>query len=106
MLALWNPEASKWAREASARYKKLVNLRQKFGKDEFGQKPEEKLQEITTEVEQCGCNRKIVTSFRGNEEELARISANSTCSRHSAARGDGQRVKAMLWRGVKDLYWL
>ena len=94
MLTLWNPESSKWAQEASRKYKKALNLRQPRPRDWYDEpeKGDRRIKRVV-DVEQCGCKREILAhtmvTYEGGDHGNSSI---STCSHHSFHRGAKQKV--------------
>lgn len=106
MIMLWNPEASKWAGNASAVYKygarrhfaypiltyNLLICRKQLellDEDEASWSPVEdpvEMTEVSSVLEQCGCTRKVMAAATD-----AALNA-SMCSEHSFDRGSHQRV--------------
>ena len=93
MMAMWNPKASKWASQASSKYRKLLPQRQSFPPAWKALRDQESTFR-TVKIEECGCKRKV----KGHKNQMLydgteANSTVSTCSKHSFLRGFKQRVR-------------
>lgn len=101
MLTLWNPESSKWAVQASRKYKKALEIREPRPK-EWDEEPERGDRRIkrVVDIEQCKCQREILAhtmvTYEGGDYGNKSI---STCSFHSFHRGAKQKVVAFSFYG-------
>ena len=93
MMILWNRDASKWASNASMFYREQLEIRGDHIPDYEAPR---QMKEVRSTVEQCGCQRNIMSN-RKEGETFARNS--STCSLHSLDRGNNQRVRRIRERG-------
>ena len=61
MIDIWNPESSKWAVQASKKYKiALERRRQSRPKDWFDELDKDRRIKRKVEIEHCGCQREIL----------------------------------------------
>ena len=61
MIDIWNPESSKWAVQASKKYKMaLERRRQSRPKDWFDEPDKDRRIKRKVEIEHCGCHREIL----------------------------------------------
>ena len=103
MLTLWNPESSKWAVQASKRYKKALVLRDSRPSDWYDEpeKGDRRIKRIV-DIEQCDCKREILAhtmvTYEGGDHGNSSI---STCSQHSFHRGAKQKVSSSIIRVSK-----
>ena len=101
MLTLWNPESSKWAAQASRKYKKALDLREPRPREWYDEpeKGDRRIKRIV-HVEQCGCQREILAhtmaTYEGGDYANSSI---STCSLHSFHRGAKQKIAAFSFYG-------
>ena len=100
MFSLWNPESSKWAVQASRKYKKALELRPARPKDWYPEPDKDRRIKRTVEVEQCGCQREILAhsmvDYEGGDHGNKSI---STCSYHSFYRGAKQKIVSFSFYG-------
>lgn len=93
MMALWNPEASRWATKWSKRYRKMLD--QLEGPWTLPRSNDETMSRITSVVEQCNCSRTIWA--RSNQQGHSK--EGSTCSQHAFDRGPFQKVVGFTFYG-------
>jgi len=104
MLTLWNPESSKWAVQASKRYKKALVLRDSRPSDWYDEpeKGDRRIKRIV-DIEQCDCKREILAhtmvTYEGGDHGNSSI---STCSQHSFHRGAKQKIVSFSFYGNPD----
>ena len=100
MFSLWNPESSKWAVQASRKYKKALDMRPSKPKDWYPEPDKDRRIKRTVEVEQCGCQREILAhtmvDYEGGDHGNKSI---STCSYHSFYRGAKQKIVSFSFYG-------
>ena len=70
MIDVWNPESSKWAVQASKKYKMaLERRRQSRPKDWFDEPDKDRRIKRKVEIEHCGCQREILGNFQFHEKK-------------------------------------
>ena len=95
MIMLWNPEASKWATNASVTYRERMSLiDQKASWVPVENSPPKS--DVESRIEQCDCVRRIpstpYTDDEGDDLGSRPALNTSMCSEHSHDRGPNQRV--------------
>merc|ERR1719330_1954302 len=78
MIDIWNPESSKWAVQASKKYKiALERRRQSRPKDWFDEPDKDRRIKRKVEIEHCGCQREILAhkmvDFEGIKANLKEL---------------------------------
>jgi len=101
MIDIWNPESSKWAVQASKKYKMVLERRgPSRPKDWFDEPDKDRRIKRKVEIEHCGCHREILAhtmvDYEGGDHGNKSI---STCSFHSFHRGAKQKVLAFSFYG-------
>ncbi len=96
MFVLWNPESSKWAVQASRKYRRALEVRPQRPRDWDPEPDRDQVADRSVLVEQCGCKRNIkahtMVSYNGQDHGEGINSNMSTCSHHSYHRGAKQKV--------------
>ena len=79
MIDIWNPESSKWAVQASKKYKiALERRRQSRPKDWFDEPDKDRRIKRKVEIEHCGCQREILGNFQFHEKKIFFLEIKTT----------------------------
>ena len=101
MIKLWNPESSKWAVQASKKYKMAMAMKGNAkSKDWFDEPKRDRRMKRVVYIDRCNCHREILAhtmvTYEGGDHGNKSI---STCSHHSFPRGAKQKVVAFSFYG-------